>query len=157
MEDMKLYEIIPALAALVDDETGEIMDPDAFEELSMARDEKLEGLGMIIKNRAALIDELKAEKKRIAERIETLANQNEGTKSFLDSVLDGHKFETARVRCSYRKSKAVEIVEENEIPEKFLNTKTVTTPDKTAIKEAIVSGELVPGCNLRENNNLSVK
>ena len=157
MDDMKLYEIIPALAKLVDEETGEIMDPDAFEALSMARDEKLEGLGMIIKNRAALIDELKAEKKRITERIDTLTNQNEGTKSFLDSVLGGHKFETARVRCSYRKSKAVEIVEENEIPEKYLNTKTVTTPDKTAIKEAIVSGELVPGCNLRENNNLSVK
>ena len=157
MDDMKLYEIIPALAALVDDETGEILDEEAFNELSMARDEKLEGLGMIIKNRTALIDELKAEKKRMSERIDTLTNQNEGTKSFLDSVLDGHKFETARVRCSYRKSKAVEIVEENEIPEKFINVKETRTPDKTAIKEAIQSGETVPGCNLRENNNLSVK
>ena len=171
MEKMTFYDISEqmnkienALDECVDPETGEVLDSKydelckQYDALGLAEKEKTEGVALMIKNRAAFLEALKNEKKRISDRIQVVQNEIDRTKDFLDSyVLKGDKFETPRVRCSYRKSKAVEIVEENEIPEKYLKVKTTTAPDKTAIKEALTSGELVPGCNLRENNNLTVK
>lgn len=171
MEKLTFYEISEQMSKIekaidecVDSETGEVIDDKydelckEFDDLGLAEQEKTEGVALMVKNRAAFLEALKEEKKRISDRIQTVQNEIDRTKSFLDSyVLKGEKFETPRVRCSYRKSKAVEIIEENEIPEKYLKVKTTTAPDKTAIKEALTSGELVPGCNLRENSNLSIK
>ena len=50
---MKLYEINAALEALVDPETGELMDYDAFEALNLARDEKIEGMALWYKDMVA--------------------------------------------------------------------------------------------------------
>lgn len=157
MEKMTFYEISDELAKCFDEETGEILDEGKWLELQGALEDKIEGVGLMIKNREMLKNELKLEKQRIADRIATLDHQIENTKTFLGDVLKGSKFETAKVRMSWRKSKSVEIVQENEIPEQFLKVKTTTAPDKTAIKEALQSGEQVPGCNLKETNNLSVK
>ena len=44
---MNLYEIDAAITALVDPETGEVSDFDAFDQLSMARDQKIENLSLI--------------------------------------------------------------------------------------------------------------
>lgn len=41
---MTLYEINEAMLALVDPETGELMDYEAFSALNMAREEKLENI-----------------------------------------------------------------------------------------------------------------
>ena len=155
--DMKLYEIDEALEKCFDPETGEIIDADMFEKLSTAREDKIEGVGCIIKNREALIETMKAEKARLTERIAQLTERNEKTKDFLDYVLAGHKFETARVKCSYRKSKAVEIVDQNKIPEEYITVTTKESPDKVAIGAALKDGKDVPGCCMVEHNNLTVK
>ena len=154
---MKLYEIDEALAQCFDPETGEIVDSDAYEDLQGERDKKIEGIACIIKNRQALIDALKAEKKRMDDRIATLENQNDNTKAFLDSVLDGHRFETEKAVCSYRKSTRVDIVDMSKIPDEYLNVKTEIAPMKTAIKQALKDNKEVPGCALIETNNLSIK
>ena len=62
---MKLYEINAALEALVDPETGELMDYDAFEALQMARDDKIEGMALWYKD-------MVAEAKAIKEEADTL-------------------------------------------------------------------------------------
>ena len=157
MEQMKLYEIDEALEKCFDPETGEIIDPEAFAQLEEARDQKIEGIGCIIKNREALIDSMKNEMARLKDRVLTLEKQNENTKLFLDNVLAGRKFETARIKCTYRKSTAVDIADEKLVPAEYVTTKTTTSCDKTAIKAALVAGQVVPGCNLVERNNLSVK
>ena len=154
---MKLYEIDEALAECFDPETGEIVDRDAYENLQGERDKKIEGIACIIKNRQALIDALKAEKKRMDERIATLENQNDNTKAFLDSVLQGHCFETEKAVCSYRKSTRVDITDMSKIPDEYLNVKTEIAPMKTAIKQALKEDKEVPGCALIETNNLSIK
>ena len=43
------------------------------------------------------------------------------------------------------------------IPRKFVTEKTVLTPDKKALKEAIESGEVVEGVSLVRSNTLSIK
>ena len=154
---MKMYEIDEALQECFNEETGEILDEEKFNALEEERDKKIEGIGLMIKERAVLIEGIDAEMKRLRERKETLKNQNESTKDFLDHVLGGKKFETERVRCMYRKSKAVDVIDEGQVPEKYIKETVKTAPDKTAIKEAIQAGETVPGCELRESNNLSVK
>ena len=50
---MKLYEIDQAILALVDPETGEILDYEAFSELKMKREEKIEGMALWHKNLTA--------------------------------------------------------------------------------------------------------
>ena len=157
MESMKLYEIDEALASCFDPETGEILDETAFNELEEARDKKIEGVGLIVKSRAALVDELKEEKKRITDRISVLENQNKGTKEFLARYLDGKKFETARVRYNYRKTTSVQIDDATKVPAEYIRTKITEEPDKVAIKDALKKGESVPGCSLQESNNLTIK
>lgn len=154
---MKLYEIDEALAECFDPETGEIVDIDSYENLQGERDKKIEGIACIIKNRQALIDALKAEKKRMDDRISTLETQNDNTKAFLDSVLQGHRFETEKAVCSYRKSTRVDITDISKIPDEYLNVKTEIAPMKTAIKQALKEDKDVPGCALIETNNLSIK
>ena len=58
---------------------------------------------------------------------------------------------------SFRKSEAVVIKDELALPTEYVKTKTTTAPDKTAIKNAIKSGEVVPGAELQVNHNLQIK
>ena len=157
METMKIYEIDEELEKCFDQETGEILDPEMFEQLQDAREHKIEGIGCIIKNRAALIDSMKAEKARLIDRINELEAKNKRTTAFLDYVLAGQKFETAQVRCTYRKSKSVNIEDVCLIPEEYKTEEVEIKPDKAAIKKAITDGKFVPGASLVENNNLSVR
>lgn len=157
MDGLKLYEIDEALAACFDPETGEVLDDGAFDALAEAREKKIEGVGLMVKSKAALVAELKEEKKRITDRIAVLENQNRGTREFLARYLGGKKFETARVRYSYRKATAVQIEDATKIPEKYIRTKITKEPDKVAIKDALKAGEEVPGAELREGANLIIK
>ena len=112
----------------------------------------------MVKNKEALLNELKAEKKRITDRIGTLTNDIDRAKEFIDKfVLKGQMFETARVRCSYRKTKSVEVADESIVPDKYMVEKVSVAPDKMAIKKALTNGEEVKGCNLIENSSLSIK
>ena len=47
-----------------------------------------------------------------------------------------------------RKSQAVEIEDEDSLPSEWLAHKTTSQPDKTAIKEALKAGHLIPGAQL---------
>ncbi len=154
---MKLYEINEALEKCFDMETGEMIDEEQFNALLEEKDKKIEGVACIVKNKAALIAELKAEKARITDRIGVLENQNANTMGFLDSILGGRPFETAKVKCGYRKSTAVDVIDIAKIPEKYVEEVVDLKPDKKEIKAAIKAGEKVPGAVLCERESLSVK
>jgi len=51
----------------------------------------------------------------------------------------------------------VEILNQNDIPKQYIRTTLVVAPDKTAIKEALKSGQDVPGVEMRQDLKLSVK
>lgn len=51
----------------------------------------------------------------------------------------------------------VEIWDEKQIPDDMMRVKTVTEPDKTAIKAAIQAGREVPGAKLEQSESLRLK
>lgn len=160
---MKLYEINEAILDLVDPETGEILDYEAFEELKMAREEKVEGMALWVKNLDAEAAAIKTEEKALAERRKSLEKKSVSLKAYLSEILSGNKFSTPRVACTFRKTKAVEILDEESFIQtmqesmryEFLRFKTEI--DRTEITNAIKAGHEVPGASLVEKLSMSIK
>lgn len=161
---MKLYEINAALEALldqVDPDTGELTcDLDALEALAGAREEKLEGLALSVKNDRAEAEAIYAEIDKLSKRARALKNRAESKESFLDRMLNGEKFKTPRVAVGYRTSVAVELSPEFldwAIKEdKYLRHKE-PEPDKTAIKAALKAGEAIPGAEIVTKTNMQIR
>ena len=58
------------------------------------------------------------------------------------------RFSFPNHELSSRKSQAVEIEDEDSLPSEWLTLKTTSQPDKSAIKEALKAGHLIPGAQL---------
>lgn len=162
-----LYQIDEALQSVlengyvVDYETGEVLfDESNLEELSMARDIKLEGTALVIKNQRALIEQLKAEEKALKLRRIALENKNKRLVQYLSEHMDtvpNKRFETPKCVLSFRKSHAVEILDESRLPDAYVKHVTKDVPDKKAIADAFKAGDMVDGAAYIENNTLQVK
>jgi hypothetical protein len=72
-------------------------------------------------------------------------------------LFEVEEIKTPLIKLNFRNSESVEITNEEVLADKFLVTKTVTTPDKKAIKEAIKLGEVVEGATISYNKNLQIK
>ena len=160
----KMRRIEKELDECIDEDTGEIIDDkytdliNDYTAIEMEEHDKIESVCLLFKEKQMFIDELKAEKKRIADRISIVENDTERLKKFIDEfVLKGQKFETAKVRCQYRNTKSVEVADESIVPEEYMNEKISVAPDKMKIKKALTEGKTVRGCNLIENSSLSIK
>ena len=153
---MKLYEIDQAIMDLVDSETGEIIDIEAFDSLQMEREEKIEGIALYIKDLKAEAEALKAEKIAFAERQKVAENKVESLKNYLAYALKGQAFKSTKAVVSFRKSQQVDIPDIYKLDENFLRYKEPEA-DKTAIKEAIKAGQTVKGATLIENTSVIIK
>ena len=161
---MNLYEIDQQILAQVDPETGEILDYEAFSELKMAREEKIEGMALWHKNLTAEAAAIRAEEISLASRRKDLEKKAESLKKYLTEILSGSKFSTARVACSFRKSMSVEILDEAAFIQAMQESMhyeylKFSPPEvnRTEVTKAIKAGQIVPGAQLIENNNLSIK
>lgn len=153
---MKLYEIDQAIMDLVDSETGEIIDIEAFDSLQMEREEKIEGIALYIKDLKAEAEALKAEKMAFAERQKVAENKVESLKNYLAYALKGQAFKSTKAVVSFRKTQQVDIPDIHKLDENFLRYKDPEA-DKTAIKEAIKAGQIVKGATLIENTSVIIK
>lgn len=155
---MNIYEIDEAILALVDPETGEVVDVEALEALEMERDRKISNVACWYKDLKAEAEAIKAEKQNLARRQQSCENKAEQLKDYLFRALNGLKYKDSKVSISYRKSEEV-IVDEsldlNTLPEDLLRVKL--EPNKTAIKDAIKEGMEVKGCTLMEKNNIQIR
>lgn len=155
-----IYQIraeIENFAAEVDEETGEFLNADAWDELNMAFEEKVENTACYIKNLKAEISAIEAEAKLLKERAAAKSKKAAQLEKLLADNLSGQKFETARCVVSFRKSTAVEITDESVLPEHLITIKTTSAPNKTAITKLLKDGQEVPGCTLVERNNINIK
>jgi hypothetical protein len=152
-----LYEINNAIMDCIDYETGEILDVERLNALQMEKQDKIESVALWIKNLSADAIAYKAEKDAFAEREKAALKKIESLKNWLSWALEGQKFSTWRCAVSFRKSEAVEIEDDCNLPQYLLNEKVTYTPNKTAIKEAIKAGEEIPGCKLVERMNPTIK
>lgn len=158
---MNIYEIDNAMFSLIDEETGEIKDYEAFEELQMQREEKIENTALWYKNLIAESKAIREEEKALAERHKSLEHRAESLKNFVNQTLQGNKFATSKVAISYRKSTAVEVDDEF-IDYAMKNNSDLLTykqpePNKAVIKEMLQGGFDIPHAELVERNNMSIK
>ena len=161
---LSLYHIDQALENLVDHETGEVLDFDAFEELQMARDAKIEGIVCWTKNLAAEANAIREEEKELAERRRALEAKRDKLLGYVDRALDGAPFQTAKCAVTYRKSTAVEITNMDAVVQWCMDngydgkiTYAQPTVSKTDIAPLLKSGMAVTGAELCERSNMGVK
>ena len=153
---MKLYEIDEAILNCIDLETGEIIDTEQLDKLTMEREAKLENVACWIKELKAEAEALKAEKMAFAKRQQVAENKMENLKNWLAYALNGQAFKSTRASVTFRKSQAVEIADIYKLDENYLRYKEPEV-DKTAIKEALKAGQTVAGATLVENTSVIIK
>lgn len=153
---MKLYEINEAILGCIDQETGEVIDPEKLDALTMERETKLENVALWIKDLKAEAEALKAEKQAFADRQKAAETKAESLKKYLEYALEGDPFKTTKVAVSFRKTKSVKINDIFKISNEYLKY-AEPTADKAAIKKAIEAGEQIEGAELVEGLSVSIK
>lgn len=153
---MNLYEINQEILSLIDPETGEICDYEAFEALQMEKDAKIENIVLWIKNLRSDAKALRDEEKVLAERRKAAENKAERLAAYLETILQGEALETAKFKVSFRKTEKAVIDDITKIPEAYLNYGDPTA-DKNAIKAAIKAGKFIDGAHVEETNSISIK
>jgi hypothetical protein len=139
----------------VDD--GEVLNLQQFEALQMERGQKIEGLCCYIKNTLAEAEAIYAEINVLSRRAEARKKEVERCKAYLAGVLYGEKFETPRCKVSWRKSEVCNVLNIEAVPEEYLRTKITIDADKTAIKKAIKAGAEIPGAEVIQKLNMTLK
>lgn len=155
-----LYEISAQILDCIDVETGEVVDVERVAALEMALDEKVENIALWIKNLMADAEAYKREKESFAYKQKVAENKIKSLKEYLGGYLAGNKWKSDRVSISFRKSQSVEVDLQRLMAfdgaDKFLRYKEPDA-DKTAIKEALKNGDVIPGCALVENQSIQIK
>lgn len=151
-----LYEIDAAIMACIDSETGEVIEYEKLDALLMERGRKLEGVALWIKNLESDAAAIKAERDALDKRMKSAESKAKSLREWLKNALECQPFETARVRVSFRKSESTEI-DENVLDRKWCREKVTYTPDKTAIKNAIKTGQTVVGARIVVNQTIQIK
>jgi len=154
------------LASIIEEAGGEATQ-EVMEELAISRENfahKAEGYTRLILKWESEIDAAAAEIKRIQAIKKTKENSVARLKEMLLHALQvfgqedktGMKrYETALFKLSTRRSQAVEIVDETEVPDAFWVVKKEVS--KSAISAALKEGGEVPGAFLKENYSVQIK
>lgn len=161
MNPFKLYDIDAAITELLDPETGEILDYEAFSSLSMERDALIENMALLLKNSSAMAEALGNEIKRMQARKKVMDNNVTRLKAYIEEALGGQKFESPRCSISYRKSEGtyvdagfIEWAEEN-CPDVVIEQDPKI--DANALKKLLKDGMECPFARIIVKNNVQVK
>jgi hypothetical protein len=145
----------------IDQESGEILQErveDRLKNLEYSFDIKIENIGLYIKNLLAESDAIKEEVKKLQDRAKQKEKKVESLKKYLTNAMlfaKKEKFETSKLVLSFRKSESIEILNIDELEERFVKIKKEA--DKIEIKKALKNEEKVNGAILQENINLQIK
>jgi len=161
-----IYEIDAAIRACcerVDDETGEVLDQESLDALQMEREAKLEGVALYVKQLLYEAADIKAEEKALSQRRQAKERRIDGLKAYLTEHLEGKKFETAKVKLSFRASTSVSITDSAALV-RYLEQAhdeciryAAPEVNKTELKKLLEQGEAVPGAALEARQNLQIK
>lgn len=158
---MSIYDIDDAILSIVDMETGEIEDEKRYDELQMERRQKVENIGCYYKNLVAEAKAMKDEEANLAQRRKAVENKAERIKNLLVYALKGDKFESPKLRCTYRKAKSIMVDDgfiawAQEHADDLLTYKE-PTPNRTAIKAALADGREIEHAEIVTSESLQVK
>jgi len=102
---------------------------------------------------------MKDQLRRFRERIHIVEQNAHYLRTYLQHGLQStgkKRLETPAFSMRLRKSTAVIIDEEEEVPSQLMRTKTTTEPDKVAIGKQLKALEEVPGCHLEERTTITI-
>ena len=161
---MTIYDIDQRILELVDPETGELLDFDAFNELKMERDRKIESMALWVKELAATASAIKAEVDTLIDRKKAVERRCESLKRYLAEILQGEKFTTPRCAVSFRKSTSVQVDDQEQLvrwleQNGYDDCVKYKEPEvsKTEVGKLIKSGMPVPFAHLEERQSMGVK
>jgi len=163
----QIYEIDAKIAELIensiDPETGElVLDEDALSELEMEKSEKIENLLLYYKECVSRMKAIKEEADTLNERAKAYKAKAERIEAAAARLLNGEKFETPRVRVTFRKSTPLVVMDgfiewavKNKRME-FLRTKSPEV-EKGAVKEALKNDVELPFVYIDTKYNMSIE
>lgn len=138
---MYLYNIDDKLLSFMDPKTGEV-DVEEYEAYMKDREDRIENLGLWIKNFDSFASQLKQEEANLKARLEAIERKRERLAILLQATLVGEKYQSSKLDISYRKSSAIDVPNEQEFIEWARNNKRddllnypEPKPSKTDIKE----------------------
>lgn len=162
-----LYEINNDLLQILengfveDKETGEVLlDESNLDELNMEFKDKADNVACFIKDRLALIESIKAEKKALSKRLEVEDKRVAWLKKYLAMALksrDMKGLETGRNKISVKKSTSANVIDESKISDKYFVEKVERKLDKKTLLADLRNGTVIDGAELQENTNLQLK
>ena len=160
---MKLYELTSNYMQVLDliDEGAEMMClQDTLDSLTDAIEDKAENTAKIIKVIEAEAEALKVEEKRLADRRKSLENRSKGLKEYLQSNLELaglKKLKGKLFSFTIQKNQAsLHIVALDKIPIKYW-VAPLPVLDNASIKEALKTGLIVDGAELKVSESLRIR
>lgn len=165
----RLYEITDTLNAawqMIEEQAEEDGSFDARLKLILDAvqeefNDKIDGCCRILAEFDRRNESCKAEMDRLKKRAQSITNRTESLKNYMLDAMRAtgqSKVETDLFTVAIRKNPPkVEILDEDDIPERFIEIRTEEVVRKKEIVEALKAGEEVPGCSLVQGERLDIK
>ncbi|MEA5092240.1 hypothetical protein SDC9_64123 [bioreactor metagenome] len=164
----KLYELQSTFNQVLELMDDHDTDLDALESVLKSVEgefeQKIEGCVLMIKNLEAEIEPIKAEAERLAARKKTLENKMVWMKNYMlvqMTLLEKDKIKTPNGLFTVARQKSpTSVIVHNmaEIPDKYFTVIPAQKQlDKFGVKDALVGGESVPGCELQQGYHIRIR
>lgn len=142
---MTIYEIDNAILQLIDPETGELLDYDAFASLNMERDTKIENMVLWVKDLRAEENAIASEIASLKKRKESAGKKADRLEEYLAEILGGNKWSSPKAVITFRNTPSVQ-VDDGFVAWALLNNDSLLSykepePSKKAIKAYLADHE----------------
>ena len=161
---MHLYELADErrsfIEGAIDYETGELdLDEAKLNALDLRIEDKAVACAIVSDEHRELAKAKREVAKRLMEQARMLEAQADRLDDYTIRQLEecGGVVDLPEMRVSIRHSTAVEIIDRDMLPDGYMREKVTREPDKNAIKDAIRSGEYVPGAAIVQKKHLRVR
>jgi len=160
MEKISLYEITEGIQKVEEFIEDEQALTEYLDSIDMQLTDKVSNIVRYMRTLELTADAVTNEIDRLTKLKKYYSNKEQNLKKYLSYSLQKigkENLETEAAKLSFRKSITTEITDEALVSDNYKKYKTVTTIDKTAIKNALQAGQLVEGAELIEHKNLQIK
>lgn len=144
-----------------DIDTGEIFSiGDLLDGLEMSITEKIDNTILYLKNLAAEEEAIDKEIANLTDRLKRKQKRRETLEQYLVNNLgDTRKLETPKYKLTVKFSERTSVPTKQEdikaLPSAFVKERVSLAVDKAAIKQAILSGATIPGCEIVKCKHLT--
>jgi hypothetical protein len=167
MNSITLYEISQTYREALDVLTDPELDlpneviADTLEGLQGTLEDKSIAVAQFFTSLELTAQGIKAAEQRMSQRRKAIENRVASLKTYLKESMEAcgiSKIESPWFTLSIQKNPAaVDILDEDSLPDDFVEIVTTRKIDKTAIKKAIESGAEVPGAVLTRGTRLAIR